>query len=244
MRSTRRGFLRSTSAAGATAVGGHLVAGRVAASHLDVPGENVTLEYDQGMLDTYRPRLVIPTAAREKLIGIYGWVAKSADFETDVCCYWTKYTHQEGFLGNLDSHDGDHEPLQVEVDSTTGDVTRVRASVYHLLKAEVQAASAPLYEETHPHLRVIEPWHQYTAARPSDEGAFLDVKDLTSVFPRWLDNGLESALHPGSTTVPWRMRDRGSWWRDTIVGVSFAEQFYRGALRAGLDTAGSLEATG
>lgn len=243
MQATRRDCLRVASGAITGGACLSVIAGRSTASHLDVPGENVTIEFDQPMLDTYRPRLVFPTAAREKLIGLYGWVVTSPDFDTDVCCYWTSYTHQDGWLGNLDSHDGDHEPIQVEVDSQTGDVERVRASIYHWLKGEVPGASAALYEDTHPHLRVIEPWHQYTAALPADDGSFVDVEDLTTVFQSWLDNGLEEDLHPGSTTVPWRMRDRTSWWQDTIGGFSFTEEIVQAARAAGLDTAGSLEAT-
>lgn len=239
---TRRDVLRtagSALAAGATVA---LLTGPSAAEHMDEPGENITLEYDVDTLETYRPRLVLPTEAREKFNSLYGWVARSPDFETDVCCYWASYTHQEGLLGNLDSHFGDHEPVQVEVGSDTGDVERVRASVYHWMKGEVTADAAPMYDETHPHLRVIEPWHQYTAPNPADSGAFFDVEDLTAAFPRWLDNGLEEDLHPGSTTVPWRMRDRESWWRDTVGSFSVDAAVVSAARRIGLDQEGDLHA--
>lgn len=238
MTQTRRQFIRG---GGAVALGSLLV-GPASADHLDEAGENITLEYDQSMLETYRPRLVFPSEAREKFIALYGWVAKSPDYDTDVCCYWASYTHQSGWLGNLDSHHGDHEPVYTFVDSSTGDVTRVMASVYHWLKGEVSASVAALDNDTHPHLRVVEPWHQYTAADPAASGILPDVEDLTAVYEDWLANGLEKSLHPGSVSVPWRMQTRGSWWRDDFAGISFNAQILRATRAAGYDTVGSLEA--
>lgn len=239
---TRRALLRTAGSALAGGAAVAVIAGVARAEHLDEPGSNVTIEFDEATLDTYRPRLVMPSAAWEKFIGLYGWVVRSPDFGTDVCCYWASYTHQDGWLGNLDSHFGDHEPIQVEIDSDTGDIERIRASVYHWLKGEVTADGAPLYDDTHPHLRVIEPWHQYTAARPADSGAFVDVDDLNGTFSDWLANGLEADLQPGTTTVPWRMRERSSWWRDNVAGFSANRLIVRAARGIGVDQAGDLHA--
>jgi len=218
------------------------VSSPAAATHMEEPGENVTLEYDQSTLDTYRPRLVLPSESREKLLGLYGWVARSEDYDTDVCVYWCSYSHQEGWIGNLDSHWGDHEPLHVVYDSQSGEVRRVRASVYHWVKGEVTVNGAPMYDDTHPHLRVFEPWHQFTAARPADSGTFYDVEDLTETYPRWLSNGLEESVHPGSSTVPWRMSDREHWWRDRALGVSLDASLVALARSAGIDEEGQLQA--
>jgi len=246
MRQTRRQFVRSGAA---VATGTAVLAGTAAASHLEDIPENVSIEFDQVMLEKYRPRLVFPTEAREKLIGLYGWVAKSPDYSTDVCCFWSKYTHQEGWLGDLDSHWGDHEPLQVVVDSETGDVVRVRASIYHWIKGEVVGDAIPMHDETHPRLRVLSPHHQYTAPRPADSGSFFEVDDLTGAFGDWLSNGLEVALRPGSTTNPWIMQNHGHWWRNTETALGIELPFshrswlVKSAAAAGYDTVGSLEGT-
>lgn len=237
---TRRQFVRS--GAGLAVAGAALTTAQTAtASHLDGPGENVELVYDQDMLEAYQPRLVFPTEAREKLIGLYGWVARSADEDTDVCCYWARYTHQDGLFARFDSHHLDHEPVQVEVDSETGDVRRVRASVYHWLKGEVRPSEELLYDGTHPHLRVISPWHQYTAAGLVDDGVFVDVEDLTGEYESWLKNGLEEDLYPGATTVPWRMQSRDHFWQDTLAGISVTATVLSAFRTAGIDEAGSLE---
>jgi len=248
---TRREFVRRAGAGLAVGTAALGLTGTAAASHLEDIPENVTIEFDQTMLETYRPKLVFPGSSRDKLIGLYGWVARSPDYDTDCLVYWCKYTHQEGWAGSLDSHWGDHEPLNIEVDSQTGEPVRLRASIYHWLKGEVTGDAMPLVDDTHPHLRVIEPWHQYTLPRPVDDGVYVDVKDLTDPddgLEAWLANGLEDALRPGSCTQPWKMRTAPHWWRNTQTAlgielpISFDAGLVRLARRAGVGEVGSLEA--
>jgi len=205
--------------------------------HFDVQPEHVTISYDQEMLEQYRPELVFSEDSRNKFLGLYGWVARSNEYDTDVCVFWCSYSHQEGWLGNLDSHYGDHEPLQVEVNSETGDIERVRASVYHWIKGEGPASEISM-KDGRPHLEVVDPWHQYTAA--TSAGILPQVKDLTAVFEDWLDDGLEDALHPGSSTNPWSMRTRGDWWRREY-GVSTNALLVSATKTAGIGEVGSLE---
>ncbi len=230
----RRQFLKAT---GATALGAGVLSGTALAAHYDAQPEHVTISFDQSYLEQYRPELVLSADAREKFLGMYGWVATSPEYDTNVCVYWCSYSHQEGWLGNLDSHYGDHEPLQVEVNSETGDIERVRASVYHWIKGETLASEASL-KDGRPHLEVVDPHHQYTAA--TSAGILPEVEDLTAVFQDWLDDGLEDALHPGSSTNPWSMEVRGDWWRREY-GVSTNALLVSATKAAGIGEVGSLE---
>jgi len=236
---TRRDYLQraGTTLATSGVTGAVVLAGVAAAAHYDAQPEHVSLTYDQSYLEQYRPELVLSSDAREKFLGLYGWVATSPEYDTNVCVYWCSYSHQEGWIGNLDSHYGDHEPLQVEVNSETGDVERVRASVYHWIKGETLASEASL-KDGRPHLKVVDPWHQYTAA--SSAGILPEVEDLTAVYQDWLDDGLEDALHPGSSTNPWSMEARGDWWRREY-GVSKNALLVSATKVAGIGEVGSLE---
>jgi hypothetical protein len=218
-----------------------LMAGVAAAAHWDAKPEHVSVFYDEQILDRYRPKLVMPQEAREKFIGLYGWVAESPERDLNCCCYWASYTHQDGYLGNLDSHMGDHEPVYCFYDKNTGEVQRVIASVYHWLKGSATGTTAPLVDQTHVNLRTVVPWHQYTAA--SDEGAYFDVRDLTTEFDSWLSNGLDTSLHPGTVTNPWSMQHRSSWWRDGLFGFSLNEFIVKRSADLGRGTVGDLEAT-
>lgn len=228
---TRRQFI---AAAGAASLGSVAVVDRARADHAGEQPSHVSITFDQTTLDRYRPRLDLPAASREKLLGLYGWLATSSEFDTDICVYWCEYSHQAG-VTSYDSHWGDHEPVYVEVDADTGDVQQVIASVYHWTAGR----GLPALDGDHPLLRVIDPWHHYTAADTT--GDLLAVKDLTAVFGDWLANGLELDLEPGTVYNPWTMTRRGHWWRDDLFGVSFTASkvaFYR---TIGRGTAGAID---
>jgi len=240
----RRQFLKT---AGATALGAGVLSGVAAAEHYDVQPDHVSISYDQDYLEQYCPELVFSADARQKFLDLFGWVARSPEYDTDVCVYWADYSHQEGLIGNLDSHYGDTEPLQVEVNSETGEVERVRASIYHWIKGEGTASEVSM-KDGRPHLQVVDPWHQYTAAAAA--GIVPEVEDLTAVFEDWLDDGLEESLHPGSSTNPWVMQTRDSWWREasfSILGTEIAtwpstdEMIVSAYKMAGIGQVGSLE---
>lgn len=237
---TRRAVLTG---AGAAALGSAVLSGTAAADHRDAQPEYVDITYEPDTLDRYAPVFDIAPVDREKLRGLYGWVARAPADERDtfVCCYVMKYRLQEGWLGPTDSHKGDHEPVQVEVDRTTGEVTRLRASVYHWLKGEVPAAAAPLAENGRtPRLKIFTPHHHYTAAAPDATTERFDVRDLTEIFDAILANGLEEDLQPGAFTNPWLMRDRADFWRDGALGI---DGLVVSALSiAGVGTTGSLGA--
>lgn len=233
---TRRAFLRASGAA----LGGSLLVQTVAADHFDTRPSHVTLEYDESYLDQYKPMLTMSYESQQKFLGLYGWVASSPEHDTNVCVYWTSYSHQDGWFGNLDSHHGDHEPVAVEVDKSSGDVVRVRASVYHWIKGEQSGTVVPM-DGTNPRLKVVDPWHQYTAAEPGETAQDFPADDLTNEYQGWLDNGLKQDLLPGASTNPWKMQFESDWWRSDFFGISKKALFYEAAKNAGLGTVGSLK---
>ena len=106
------------------------------------------------------------------------------------------------------------------VNSETGDVEKVIASVYHWMRGVAPAGAISLYQDTHPHLEVIHPWHHYTGDSSDSPGEFVDVADLSKVYDSRLDNGLEDDLQPGTVVNPWLMEGRGYWWRDDVGNYS------------------------
>jgi hypothetical protein len=207
---------------------------------------SVSLEFDATEMAEYQPLLRLQPEDDSKLLGLYGWKAVDEARSTDVYCYWTSYSHQEASgLGrvffNADQHYGDHEPVQVVVDSDTGDVQTVRASIYHWIKGETTPTDR-LMDETgkRPRLRVINPWHQYTLAKTDAEVQQKAVEDLRSEYRSWLRNGLAESVAIGATTNPWTMADRSSWWREGTFGIGLNEQRIKVAQMLGLDTVGEL----
>ena len=227
---SRRAFLSRLGAAGMAVAGLTTLSGPAAALARDeYKPDHVTLSYDQALLERYRPRLVFEDDSRDQLIGLYGWYATSPEFDTDVAVYWASYTHQTG-VTDFDSHYGDHEPLYVFVNSTTGEVQRVVYSAYHWLKGTT------VTDREHPQFAVIHPWHHYI--QTTTEGVLVGVDDLHSVFDSWLTNGLEEDLATGSVVNPWSMLSRGDWWRRGSFGLSRGELLASVYYRLGLHDAG------
>lgn len=215
---TRREFVRNL---GAVAVAGTVVSKPAAAEHPERQPDHVTIEYEPSVLERYQPLLDISQQSREKLLGLYGWVARSPEHDTAVCVYWCSYSHQEApWWAPETGHFGDREPIQVEFDTDSGEVARVRASIFHWLKGEVDSSEAVL-DGTNPTLRVIEPHHQYTAQPDASRCTAIDVDDLTGELDAWLDNGLEAALQPGACHNPWIMRDHEDFWAPGEFGLPF-----------------------
>lgn len=239
---TRREFIGRSGAAAVATAGLAALSGPAAAVRDDHQPDHVTISYDQARLERYRPRFQIKVEDREKLIGLYGWIAESPEYETDVYVYWMKYTHQESpWWGPTTGHYGDHEPIAVEVDKGTGDVTRLRASIFHWIKGEVTADVAPLSDDGHPRLRVFNPYHHYTAADPEASLDTFEVEDLTGEFRSWLDNGLEESLVDGACVNPWIMRSEEDWWRPGSFGLPSTEAMQANLARdASFGVAGKL----
>jgi len=213
-RLSRREVLAS---AGSLAVGTGLAVGlsgraRGAVARSEYKPDHVSIEYDEETLLKYRPRLWFSGDEYESFINLYGWLATSTEYESDVAVYWAEYTHQSG-VSEYDSHDGDHEPIYVHF--RDGAVQKVVYSGYHWLRA---TSYAPVLDGTHALFRVIEPWHHYTT--DTVEGRLTSIGDLTGTFDRWLEEGLDESLAPGTVVNPWIMSRREHWWRSVVAGVS------------------------
>lgn len=235
---SRRDILRAGAAGGAAAAGLSAGTGTVAASHYDHQPDHVSLSYDEATLSTYQPLLVIDEEDREKLIAQYAWTATSPEYDTDCHVYWTAYTHQDG-ASPYDSHDGDHEPIYVFVDSQTGEVQEVLASIYHWLKGQADAAALRM-DGKQVVLRVMHTYHHYTAASSESSPYEPRLTDLTGAFSDWLENGLEDDLAYGSVVNPWLMHSRTSWWQRDYADISVEEFLVRARRAVGLDEEGSL----
>jgi hypothetical protein len=217
---TRRQFLTSAGAAAGVALAGPL-AGRARADHSGEQPAHVQLVYDQTRLHRYRPLLDMQYDDFDDLLGLYGWIAESPEYDTDVYVYWAQYSHQEApWWAPGTGHYLDHEPVQVEVDKQTGEVTRVRASIIHWVKGEVAGPAMPLGPDgRHPELRVFNPHHHYTAAAPDAPLREIEVQDLHGTYDSMLANGLEGSLVPGASREPWIMRYEEDFWRAGEFGL-------------------------
>lgn len=209
---------------------------RVRADHDEHQPSHVTLAFDREFLEQYRPRLdfaAVETNPEDSLPNaMYGWRASSPEHSTDVAVFWADYQYQQGLspFGH-DSHLGDHEPVYVFVDDEDGSVEEVVYSAYHWLRG--RARSSVLYDETHPMLSVVSPWHQYSLGGVAD-GEFVSVENLLAVFEDWLADGLEEELAPGTVRNPWRMQGssgRQHWWREGADGISMNAVFVSSMLR-------------
>jgi hypothetical protein len=231
---TRRGFLATVGAAAGASAGGVVGFASTAAAlpRGEYQPEHVSITFDETILERYQPRLVFEEDAKDKLIGLYGLLATSPEYDTNAAVYWASYTHQEG-VSDLDSHRGDHEPIYVFY-TDTGEIREVAYSAYHWIKAERYSI-----ETERPRFDVVDPWHHYIAT--TEKGELVGVSDLTAEFEAWLSNGLDESLEPGSVVNPWSMRSRRDWWRRGTFGLSFARQYANLRYWFGFDAAGRVD---
>jgi len=239
---TRREFVVQTAvtATGLSIAGAETVRAEeyTAADHLDAQPEHVTIQFERDTLERFQPLLVYDHL-KYRPNAMYGWVARSTQRDSAIAVYWADYDKQEG-LTIEDSHLGDHEPVYVEFDETTGEILTVIYSAYHWLAGKSSGLLVPMYEETHPQFHVVRPWHQLR--QTEQEGAFTELKDFTkpihysgrsydSVFEKWLvADQLSESLQPGSVTNPWMMHDWDHWWRSLSESVGFAPGAWRAKL--------------
>jgi hypothetical protein len=233
---TRRQFLTTL---GAGAVGSVALSTPATASHPERQPDHVTVAYDENWLKTYQPLLAFEGDGLDKLIGLYGLRATSPEYDTDVAVFWADYTNQQGWIGP-DSHYGDTEPCYVFVDSDTGDVVEVRASVYHWLADSGSPPGLPL-EDKRPRLGVIAPHHQYRAAREDENTVTVTLRNLVDAYDTWLANGMEQDVAVGAVLNPWLMQSRESWWGEGRLGYNFNGALVAFWARVGVGTVGTLE---
>jgi len=230
----RRRFLKRTGKAAVPLVATGVVVGAAAAvtyDHFEAQPDHVSLEYDQGLAEQYRPALVTRHLDIQP-DAWYCWIATSPERETDAYVYWMEYPLQQGvspFGGAFsDTHLGDHEPFYVYVDSA-GEVVSAAWSGYHWIRAYADAATLPLVNDTHVAAWPVNPWHHYSLDPAKGGSPTTQVTDLRGAFVDWLANGWDRDLAPGTATNPWTMQGsdgRRSWWRGNSLGFSAAESVW------------------
>lgn len=208
---SRRQYLQTIGITTATLATAGVVSADHRAVYEDQP-EYVDLVYDQTVLETYNPYMVLRTLDI-KPTDVYGWVATSTERETNMACYWVYYVSQQGAT-SADSHQTDREPVYVEYDPDTGNVQSVHVDGYHYMLRSYP--SVELEGETHPTLHVVNPWHFYRET--TEVGETLTVEDMHEKYGPWIDNGWN--VHRRSVVDPWTVTSRGHWWPDAVGSVS------------------------
>lgn len=226
----RRQFLKATAATAAAPV----VLGRrgQAADPYAAKPDHVSLEYDEATLQKYRPRL-ITRHLEIKPSYLYGWVARSNEFDTEIACYWAWYEGQQASV-QAASHRADREPVYVVFDPDSGDVQEAVVDGYHYFAARYTGDAVPFQDgdEYRPTFHVQKPYHFYSGG--GDGGEDVDLKDMNDRYPDWWKNDWH--VHQRSVVVPWVMtgsNGRSDWWPDDVGSWS-----YEAALRDAYYTVG------
>ncbi|AUV84692.1 hypothetical protein C2R22_24500 (plasmid) [Salinigranum rubrum] len=209
-------------------VGATSVAAAVSAVADDTPS-HVTREYDAELLDQYKPYLVTRDLGSNTPNALYGYVARSPEFDYTMCVYWASYDFQRGVALGYDSHFGDHEPVYVRVDEETDSLIDVSYSAYHWLRGWSATPPVDANSGSHPLLHVVDPWHHYY--QTVESGVSVDLKHLDdATLEAWFDNGWNEAIHVRSLSVPWVMAGadgRSDWWRDSVSAFSYEASLRR-----------------
>lgn len=227
-------------------------------------GDRITREYDEEELRAYLPYFDIEQQDLEQLIGVYGWIARSPDHDTDAYYYWMRYSHQDaaadrmGFLDRAvgilssDSHLWDHEPSIIYVNRRTGEVEKAIVTGYHHYPLEVSGSNAPLVEDrvpgldTHLSLYVVPPWHHYMLA---DEDDVVDVtnhvglRSFIDIRDSWERRNIFENSNPLAIDNPWAMADKRaeSWWDEDTWDARAARLWNRLGLRGAEDVEPGVE---
>lgn len=233
---TRRAYIGLCVATCATLLTGQAVASTETDYEWEDGHDDIQREYDEEEVRTYLPRFDISREARERLLGVYAWIARSPDHETDAYSYWLRYSHQDPAsedlglldraLGALasDAHLWDHEPATVFVDPDSGEVDRVVVTGYHHYPLETEGTVAPITadhtaDETHLELDIVDPWHHYRFNEDKDGADITNTVDLESfiaVRDTWEDRGVFDRSSRLAVDNPWAIADGrvDSWWAE------------------------------
>jgi hypothetical protein len=222
---SRRSALRTagfvTAASAAVATGSHRAA--AASPVTDATPDHVTREFDETLLNRYKPYLVTRDLGSNTPNALFGYVARSPEFDYTMCVYWAEYDFQRGVALGYDSHFGDHEPVYVRVDEETDELVDVAYSAYHWLRGWSATPVLAQGSGAHPLLHVVDPWHHYFLT--AEEGVDVDLAHLDdTTLEAWFDNGWNDAIHVRTLAVPWVMGGadgRSDWWKDSVSAFSY-----------------------
>ena len=209
---SRRSVIRGLGA-GVAGVGVAAIASNeVAASTGRESPQYVTVEFDEAAIRRYQPQLVLEGVEPEPL-AFHALHATSQESTLNAVYGFTQYPYQGG-VTSADSHLGDHEPIIVFYDDSTGDVVRVDYAAYHWFRGSAAAETLQYADadQRRPMFRVDSRYHHYYVYSGGFPGTRLEVEDLTESLDSWLANGLDDSLATSQPYDPYRMLGRESWW--------------------------------
>lgn len=211
----RNAFKATLAASGATV--GLATAGSepVAADHRERIPDHVSLSFDEEIIERYRPQLVLEDVEPRPL-AFYGLHATSTESSLNAVYGFTKYPFQQG-QSHSDSHLGDHEPVIVFYNQSSGEVELVAYSAYHWFKGQTTADALTFATDarTTPVLQVDPTYHHHYLYAGARDGERIELRNLLDSIDGWLANGLEENLAPSQPFNPWEMLGRETWWRHT-----------------------------
>jgi hypothetical protein len=212
--SSRRELLRQIGVATSGTVGLVATSSTATASSRSTP-EHVTLSFDEATIAEYQPQLVLQSVEPRPL-AFHALHAESSESSLNAVYGFTQYPYQEG-VSEHDSHLGDHEPIIVWYDQSTGDVERVDYSAYHWFRGSLPADALAFADDgqQRPIMRVDPTYHHYYGYQGPIPGEQIQLRNLLDSIDSWLNNGLGESLALSQPYDPWEMLGRKSWWRHT-----------------------------
>ena len=210
---TRRDVLRAGAASGAAAF--TVIGASTPAAAAREPPSEVTLSDDDDLIAKYQPQLVLE-GVEPRPLAFYGLHAESAESTLNCVYGFTQYPFQEG-VSRQDSHLGDHEPIIVWYDQTTGDVERIDYAAYHWFRGTRSGDQLTYADDARhrPLFRVDPTYHHYYDYRGDLPGEQIERRSLLDAIDSWLANGLEDELAPSQPYDPYDMLSRPTWWAHT-----------------------------
>jgi len=210
---SRRDVLAAMASAG---VGVMASSTTTSADHEELgPPEEVTLSYDESTIQEYLPGFVLEGVEPEPLT-FHALHAESEESTLNCVYGFMQYPYQEG-QSRHDSHLGDHEPLIVWYDQSTGDVARTDYAGYHWFRATALPSTLTFVDDAQHRIKIRpDPsYHHYYTYSGDIPAENVETKSLLDSIERWLDNGLEENLAVSQPFDPYEMLSRKTWWAHT-----------------------------
>lgn len=175
--------------------------------------DHVTVSYDDALIQRYQPELVLD-GVEPLPSAFHALHAESSRSSLNAVYGFTKYPYQSG-VSQQDSHLGDHEPIIVWYDQSTGDVERIDYAAYHWFRGTAGPSAIQFADgkQRKPVMRVDQSYHHYYLYQGELPGSELERRNLLNSIETWRNEGLDEELAPSQPNDPWAMLSRESWWR-------------------------------
>ncbi|UTF52747.1 twin-arginine translocation signal domain-containing protein [Natronosalvus rutilus] len=182
--------------------------------------ESTTIEYDEWYLRNYQPQLNMALEERDRMNGMYAYVARSEEENTDVLCYWV-YLDRESEADEkirTGSDLGDHQPIYVFVNDA-GKVEKIVYSAFHWYTATITPGPDVLWQD-----RKDDPAHAAFEMTPhghfmfnaTEPGDFYELKPWPEVRDVWKNNTFYSRSKPNTIENPWEIGAHDHWWAESF----------------------------